>query len=199
MENEAKRVVVDTSGNPGPIGLLGFGMTTILLNLHNAGLFEVGSMIPGMGIFVGGAAQIKAGQMEWKKGNTFAGTAFTLYGFFWLSLVAHWLLPAFGLTPSSNSYAMGWYLTVWGIFTLSMFIGTLRLNRALQVVFASLALLFFLLAAGDFTHSATIKHLAGITGVFCGASAFYTAIAEILNEVYGKVVLPICPIKKQDS
>ena len=79
--------VKDKTGNPAPLGLLGFGMTTVLLNLHNAGFFGLGSMILAMGIFYGGLAQIIAGIMEWKKGNTFATTAFCSYGFFWLTLV----------------------------------------------------------------------------------------------------------------
>lgn len=55
----------------------GFGMTTVLLNLHNAGIFALGSMILAMGIFYGGLAQVIAGMMEWKKGNTFGATSST--------------------------------------------------------------------------------------------------------------------------
>ena len=83
----------DSTSNPAPLGLMGFGMTTVLLNLHNAGLFPVGTMILGMGIFYGGIAQVIAGVMEWKKGNTFGTVAFTSYGLFWLSLVALLMLP----------------------------------------------------------------------------------------------------------
>jgi succinate-acetate transporter protein len=86
---------------------------------------------------------------------------------------------------------MGWYLLMWGIFTAFMFIGTLRLNKALQVVFGTLVILFFLLAAGDFTGIKAIKTIAGIEGVFCGLSAIYACAAQILNEVYGKSVLPV--------
>src|SRR5580765_5224112 len=104
--------IKDSTGNPAPLGLLGFGMTTVLLNLHNAGLYELDSMIMGMGIFVGGIAQIFAGLQEWKKGNTFASTAFTAYGSFWLSLVALWLIPktSFGAAYKSSETAIGWYL-----------------------------------------------------------------------------------------
>ena len=45
-------VMKDSSANPGPLGLFGFGMTTVLLNLHNAGFFEINSMILAMGIFL---------------------------------------------------------------------------------------------------------------------------------------------------
>src|SRR6476660_4437521 len=102
-------LIKDTTSNPAPLGLLGFGMTTVLLNLHNAGLFELNSMIMGMGIFVGGIAQIFAGLQEWKKNNTFGATAFTAYGSFWLSLVALWLLPktSFGAAYASDEKSMG--------------------------------------------------------------------------------------------
>jgi len=181
----------DMSGNPAPLGLMGFGMTTVLLNFHNAGIFELNSMILAMGFFYGGLAQIIAGLMEWKKGNTFALTAFTSYGFFWLSLVMLIVLPKMGLIDAPEQSAMVVYLIMWGIFTAVLFIGTLRLTRALQVVFASLAVLFFLLALGDFTNSSTIKLIAGYEGIFCGFTAIYTALAQVLNEVYGKTVAPI--------
>jgi len=195
MSNENTVIIKDNTANPAPLGLLGFGMTTILLNLHNAGFFGVSAMIMGMGIFVGGIAQLIAGIMEWKKNNTFGTTAFVGYGSFWLSLVAIWLLPNYGVAKPIEA-EMGAYLCFWGLFTLFMFIGTLRLNGALQFVFASLTILFFLLAIGDFTGIKIIKTIAGYEGIICGLSAVYASVAQVLNEVYGKVVLPICPVKK---
>jgi succinate-acetate transporter protein len=94
-----------------------------------------------------------------------------------------------GLKPDEAS--MGWFLLMWGIFTAFMFVGTLRLNRALQTVFGSLVILFLLLAISDFSGVKEIKIIAGIEGVFCGFSAIYACAAQILNEVYGKIVLPL--------
>ncbi|HRU04816.1 MAG TPA: acetate uptake transporter [Candidatus Brocadiia bacterium] len=190
-------IIKDTSANPAPLGLTGFGMTTVLLNIHNAGLYPNNSMILGMGIFVGGIAQVIAGILESRKNNTFGLTAFCAYGFFWLSLVAIWTLPKMGLAAAPDETAMGFYLALWGVFTLGMFFGTLRLNRALQVVFATLTILFGLLALGDFTHSAAIKTIAGYEGIVCGLSAMYAAFAQVLNEVYGRVVLPVCPVVRK--
>lgn len=183
----------DTTANPAPMGLLGFGMTTVLLNLHNAGLYELNSMIIGMGIFVGGIAQIISGIQEWKKNNTFGATAFTAYGSFWIALVTIWLLPktSMGADLKSDDVSMGWFLLMWGIFTAFMFIGTLKLNRALQTVFGSLVILFLLLSIADFTGVKAIKVIAGIEGIFCGLSAIYACAAQILNEVYGKTILPL--------
>ena len=189
-------VIRDTSANPAPLGLTGFGLTTILLNIHNAGFYPNNAMILGMGLFVGGLAQLIAGVLESKKNNTFGTTAFTAYGAFWLSLVAIWVLPRLGLAEKADETAMGCYLAVWGLFTFGMFIGTFRLNRALQVVFGTLVLLFWLLALGDFTRNGAITIVAGYVGIVCGLSAFYAAIAQVLNEVYGRTVMPLGPMRR---
>jgi succinate-acetate transporter protein len=196
MEERQIIKIKDETANPAPLGLLGFGMTTVLLNIHNAGFYELGSMILAMGIFYGGIAQIIAGIMEWKKNNTFGATAFTSYGLFWLTFAGLIIMPKINLTEAASNRSIVAYLILWGIFTSLMFIGTLKLNRALQFVFASLALLFFLLALGDATGSAAIKHFAGFEGILCGASAIYTAIAQVLNEVYKKTILPLGPVNK---
>ncbi len=184
----------DTTANPAPLGLLGFGLTTVLLNLHNAGYYELNTMILAMGIFYGGIAQIIAGMMEWKKNNTFGTTAFTSYGLFWLSLVALILLPNLGLGTATSKPAFAAYFFMWGLFTFIMFLGTLRLNRALQFVFLSLTILFFLLTARDYFGSAAIGTLAGYEGIICGLSAVYTGLAQVINEVYKKVVAPLWPV-----
>jgi uncharacterized protein len=199
--------IKDTTANPAPLGLLAFGMTTVLLNLHNAGFYEMNSMILAMGIFYGGSAQIIAGCMEWKKGNTFATTAFTSYGMFWLTLVALVLLPKIGSSTAPSIVtpliagpagpAFGSYLAIWGLFTAVLFIGTLRLNRALQVVFGTLTILFFMLALGKFTDMGEgFEHITGYEGIVCGLSAMYAGLAQVLNEVYGQTVLPLGPVAK---
>ena len=194
--NDASMQLRDTTADPAPLGLLGFGMTTVLLNLHNAGFYELNSMILAMGLCYGGLAQIIAGIMEWRKGNTFATTAFISYGLFWLSLVALLVMTKLGWAAASNDKAMAAYLFMWGLFTLVMFVGTLRLHIAGQIVFGSLTLLFFLLAYGDYANaSAGFKHFTGYEGIFCGFSAIYTGLAQVLNELYGKVVLPLGPVK----
>jgi uncharacterized protein len=181
----------DGIANPAPLGLCAFGTTTVLLNFHNAGLFEMNSMILAMGLFYGGLAQVIAGVLEAKKNNTFGLTAFTSYGFFWLSLVALVVMPKMGWVAAPSENAMVAYLAIWGVFTLLLFFGTLKLSRALQFVFATLTVLFFLLALGDYTGNSTIKHVAGYEGIICGASAIYTGVAGLLNELFGRTVLPI--------
>jgi Predicted membrane protein len=180
--------VKDGSANPAPLGLLAFGMTTVLLNLHNAGLFAFDWMILSMGIFYGGLAQVIAGIMEWKKGNSFGATAFTSFGMFWLSLAGLQVLGRSGSFPAPDEVSMAAYFCVWGLFTLVLFIGTFRLSRPLQVVFGSLAVLFFLLvakeAAGKTDVGATIGVIAGFEGIFCGLSAMYAGLSQVLRELF---------------
>lgn len=187
--------------NPAPLGLTAFGMTTVLLNIHNAGFFPgPDNMIMAMGIFYGGIAQVIAGILEFRKGNTFGTTAFCSFGLFWITLVAIWLLPqtTFLSVQASPAGFIGWYLFMWGVFTFFMFFGTLKANRALQFVFASLVILFWLLAIGhwmDPASGATVIRIAGFEGIICGASAIYLAMAELIEEQLGRSVLPIGKIQ----
>lgn len=190
----------DVTANPAPLGLMAFGMTTVLLNIHNAGFIGLNSMILAMGVFYGGLAQVIAGIMEWRKNSTFGMTAFLSYGLFWISFVAIFAFSRWMGTPSldlgTTDAAMGWYLLAWGVFTGLMFVATLRINRALQVVFASLTVLFVLLAVAKWTGSETLGKVAGWEGIFVGLSAMYASIAQVWNELFGRVVLPLGPYRE---
>ena len=195
-------IMSEKLANPAPLGLLGFGLTTVLLNLHNAGLFGLDTMILAMGLAYGGLAQVIVGIMEFRKGNTFGTVAFTSYGLFWWSLVLLLVLPNNTIFPGLSApteTAMAAYFFMWGLFTFAMFFGTLKTNRALQFVFMSLAILFFLLVARELTGNMvlydfiTVNTIVGVEGVICGLSAVYLAFAEVLNEAHKKTVLPICP------
>jgi len=178
------------AANPAPLGLAGFALTTILLNIHNAGFYELNVMIMGMGVFYGGIAQIIAGIMEYRQGNTFGTVAFVSYGSFWLSLVFIWAMPGLGL-PAASATSMGWYLTLWGLFTFILFFGTLNGKTIGKLVFGSLTILFFLLALANFTGSHAIHTFAGFEGIVCGSLALYEAAALVINEKKGKEVLPL--------
>jgi len=183
MANET--TIKDTTANPGPLGLLAFGMTTVLLNFHNANLIPLTSMILAMGIFYGGLAQVIAGILEWKKGNTFGCTAFTSYGMFWLVFVGLLVMPKIGWWPDGpDPTTLGYFLLMWGIFTLVMFFGTLKLkNMPLIVVFGTLTILFFLLSIAEFTGNKVIGTIAGWEGIICGASAIYAGLSQVLREL----------------
>lgn len=198
--------------NPAPLGLIAFGMTTVLLNIANAfpdNAYGALPMVIAMGIFFGGLAQVIAGILEFKKGNTFGMVAFSSYGFFWLTFATIVLLPfIYPGTPAVTNQALCAYLFMWGLFTFGMFFGTLKANRALQVVFATLFILFWLLALGhglqtqggdNVTTGKNIVKIAGCEGILCGFSAVYLAMAEVINEANGTTILPIGPIQPKEE
>ena len=173
--------------NPAPLGLLGFGMTTVLLSLHNAGILELDGITLAMGAFVGGLAQVLAGIMEYRNGNTFGTVAFTLYGMFWLTFVStHLGIPGMQFAESS----IGTYLLLWGILTLFLFMGTVKGRKSTMLVFGTLTITFMLLAAGHLGGVDGLLTAGGFVGTVCGLFAMYTAFAEVLSEQHGHEILP---------
>jgi hypothetical protein len=194
--HEVLATVKDNVANPAPLGLMAFGITTVLLNLHNAGLFGMNTMILSMAVFYGGLAQVVVAVQEYKKNNVFGATAFASYGLFWLSFVGMLAFPKWMGIDGPNTTAVGWYLLAWGVFTALMFVATLRITVSLQVVFGSLTILYVLLAISTWSGNATLGKVAGWEGIFVGLSAMYGAIAQIWNEVYGHVVLPLGQVQR---
>jgi len=184
--------IKDITAGAGALGLLGYGMPGVLLSLANAGIIQAGSMILGMVIFFGGFAMFTAGLMEWKKGNTYGMAAYASYGLFWFSFATLLLLPALGLAKDTGGAgAMAAYLALWGLFTVILFIGSLKMSRALQFVLGTLALVFFLEAFGAATGNGSFTIVAGYIGIISGFAAIYTALAPVLNDIYGRTVAPL--------
>ncbi len=185
----AKVVTSETSqwANPGALGLAGFGLNTILLQIHNLGLIQ-GTLPLIYGFFWGGAAQIIAGIIDARRGDTFGLTAFTSYGLFWIGLSFYFLLHWVGVVEMENS-GLAWLFICWGVFTGYMTIGTFKMSVLHIVVFATLTALFFLLAAVFFGALPAI--VAGIEGICCGAAAAYGSAAIVLRDKFDKWVLPI--------
>ena len=182
--------------NPGVLGLACFGFTTILLNVHNIGLIP--STMPIIwGFFWGGMAQVIAGIVDARRGDIFGFTAFTSYGAFWIGLAFAFLLERLGIIALDGP-SLAWTMIVWGIFTGYMTIGACKISRLHVTIFASLVVLFGLLAAHFY--GVVPAHIAGIEGIFVGASAVYGSAAVLLNAQYGRWVLPIglFPIKAKD-
>lgn len=133
-----------------------------------------------------------AGIFDWKRGNMFGMVAFLSYGCFWISFAGLLIIPKMGYGTASDANSLAWYLFIWGIFSTCMFVATLKKAPiALSFVFFTVVLLFMLLAAHNWTESANLGKAAGIEGVICGLSAIYTAFGEILNETYGRTILPL--------
>jgi succinate-acetate transporter protein len=181
--------------NPAPLGLAAFGLTTLVLNAFNAGLVDKTSegLVWPLGIFFGGMAQFAAGMWEAKKNNTFGFTAFSSFGAFWMFLALTNILKNTGaiepITPEGKSL----FLVAWGIFTGYMTVGTFRVSRAVQAVFITLTILFFLLAIG--AHNETWEKIAGWEGMVCAGTALYASFATVLNETWGRQVMPVGVMK----
>ena len=193
---------VARSANPGPLGLAGFGLTTVVLSCINAGILQgdaatLTAVVVPLAFAYGGVAQIIAGILEFKNGNTFGTVAFTSYGLFWWwyafllwTVGAGWLKP-----PAAN--AIGLTLLMWGVFTLYMWIATFRSNFAVWSVFLLLWITFFLLAAGDLGMGTQWRTLGGYIGLITGLDALFVSFAEVTNATFGRTVIPLgSPILK---
>ncbi|MBN1692861.1 MAG: acetate uptake transporter [Dehalococcoidales bacterium] len=173
--------------NPGALGLAAFGLNTVLLQIHNIGWID--SYMPLIyGIFWGGIAQVIAGIIDGKRGDTFGLTAFCSYGLFWIGIAMAFVFQWTGVVTLDNS-GLAWTFIMWAVFTFFMMIGTLKMTFVHFFVFASLVILFGLLAAHKFGAISAVP--AGIEGLFCGAASAYGAAAVIINGKFGRTVLPM--------
>ncbi len=183
-------------GDPAPLGLAGFAFTTALLMLVKTQILPAGDtvLVLSMALAFGGLAQFVAGMWAFKRGNTFAGTAFTAFGAFWLSfyLLVVVFIPLVPKTAGVHDVSnfVGWYELLWGVFTAYMFIASLAGARAIQVVFFLLAVTFVVLAIGDFTTTTGITQVGGWIGFATALAAIYASFADVTNANFKRRVLP---------
>lgn len=184
--------------NPAPLGLAGFGLTTVILSTINCGLMpaEAVPVVAPLAFAYGGVAQILAGVMEYRNGNTFGTVAFTSYGlFWWWYAFLVWTVGAGWIKPPAP-VGVGITLLLWGVFTLYMWVATFKANKGVWSVFLLLWITFFLLAAGDLGWAAG-KMIGGWLGLITGIDALYCSFAEVTNGAFGRTVLPLgAPIAK---
>ena len=183
--------LMDQTANPAPLGLCAFGTTTILLSLWNAGVIGITSPIFAMAIFYGGLAQIIAGLMEWKKNNNFGFLTFVSFGFFWMSFAGVLMLPALGLAKAPGPADLAAFLAVWGIVAFGLLICTLNMHRSLQVTVLAVFLTIVLLVAAELTESGLVKLGAGLMGILAGVLAIYIGLAQVINEVHNRKIIPV--------
>ncbi|MFY9749716.1 MAG: acetate uptake transporter [Methanoregula sp.] len=183
--------LMDQTANPAPLGLCAFGTTTILLSLWNAGVIGITSPIFAMAIFYGGLAQIIAGLMEWKKNNNFGFLTFVSFGFFWMTFAGVLMLPALGLAKAPGPADLAAFLAVWGIVAFGLLICTLNMHRSLQVTVLAVFLTIVLLVAAELTESGLVKLAAGLMGILAGALAIYIGLAQVINEVHNRKIIPV--------
>jgi hypothetical protein len=177
--------------DPVPLGLLGYGMTTVLLSLANATVFDVSAMVLAMAVFFGGVAQVLVCVMAYRNANTFAVTAFGGYGFLWITLGMLTVGSDHGWANASSATGMGFYLLLWAVFSFGLMILSSVAPRALTGVLALTVVLLSLLAIANWADSSTLFKIGGWEGVLTGASAVYLAFAFLLNDTFGRTVLPV--------
>jgi hypothetical protein len=181
--------------NPAPLGLMGFGLTTLVLSVVNANIVGGGPasypIVLGMALAFGGTAQLLAGMWEFRTGNTFGAVAFTSFGAFWISFFFLVSFNVAQLPAKEIGPALGLYLWMWGIFTGLMFLCTFASPRALQLLFLLLTITFILLGIGNSGNDSGIVHAGGYFGIATGAVALYIATADIMQALYKRSVLPV--------
>jgi uncharacterized protein len=182
--------------DPGPLGLAGFAMTTFVLSMVNAGLVAKASepVVLGLALAYGGIAQFAAGMWEFRTGNTFGAVAFTSYGAFWVSFWAFVTFFAGEIPPEHVAAAVGLYLIAWGIFTLYMFVASLRTTGAVALVFLLLTITFFLLGIGEANESSGLVEVGGWVGLLTAIAAWYASFAAVINSTFGRTVAPVMPL-----
>ncbi|MGD1052274.1 MAG: acetate uptake transporter [Candidatus Dormibacteria bacterium] len=193
--------------DPAPLGLAGFGLTTLILSIVNAGWFGNAAIVPltgstlSMAVAFGGLAQFVAGLWAFRRGNTFAGTAFCSYGAFWFSFFLLVQVYLGGIIKGAPNAWLGWvglYLLAWGIFTAYMTIASLGAAKTVTAVFVLLTLTFVVLALGWFTGTVStfgasadgLINLGGYLGILTAIAALYTSFADVVNATWHRVVLP---------
>ncbi|SEN32122.1 hypothetical protein E3O25_06395 [Cryobacterium sp. TMT1-3] len=181
--------------DPGSLGLGAFALTTFMLSLANTGLVPAaGAAVLGVALFYGGIAQLAAGMWEFATGNTFAATAFTSYGAFWLSF--WWLETNPDVAEHAGASGVGVYLLVWAIFTAYMTIAAVKTNRVILTVFILLTVTFIALAMGKFTGFSALSQTGGWLGLATALTAWYGSAAVVVNATWGRTVFPIGAAKR---
>jgi succinate-acetate transporter protein len=187
---------MEKNANPAVLGLLGYGMSTVLLSLSNSGVFPFDGVIIAMAFFFGGAAQTLVASMLFKQGDTFGVVAFGGYSFLWLSfgLIN---FGAFREWWTVDTIAIGWYLIMWTIFTIFLVFASMVAPRVLTFILMLTVVLLGSLGVGALTGNAQLSLFGGYEGIITGALAMYMAFAVLLNEMWGKTVLPLgSPMRK---
>lgn len=186
-----------TVADPGPLGLAGFALTTFVLSMFNAGLVSRAGepVVLGLAVAYGGLAQLLAGMWEFRTGNTFGAVAFSSFGAFWISFFVYVAFFAGAVPAAHAGDAVGLYLIAWGIFTAYMLVASLRTTAAVALVFLLLTATFILLGIGNSGGNDTLVKIGGWLGLGTAVAAWYASFAAVVNATFGRVMLPVMPLR----
>jgi succinate-acetate transporter protein len=189
--------VAPAIGDPAPLGLAAFALTTFVLSFFNAGLVSDKGVpvVLGLALAYGGIAQLLAGMWEFRNNNTFGATAFTSFGAFWISFFVLEQFEGSKIPTTHLGKAVGLYLIAWGIFTTYMWIASFRVSVAVNLVFLLLAATFIVLGIGNANGTESIVHAGGWIGIATAIVAWYASFASVTNKTFGRIVLPVRELK----
>ena len=185
--------MIEKRTNPAPLGLAGFGLTTILLSLVNAGVLPGAgeSVVLPLALFFGGLIQLIAGVMEYREGNTFGTTVFTSYGAFWIWFGSMVILANVGaINLKGADSAVGTALLLWALLTAGFWVASFRLTRLISMAVFMADVTLILLGLWKIMDSQTLHMLGGWAGVITGLLATYASSAVLINTELGRTVLP---------
>jgi len=183
--------------DPGPLGLAGFALTTFVLSMFNAGLVSRAGepVVLGLAVAYGGLAQLLAGMWEFRTGNTFGAVAFSSFGAFWISFFVYVAFFARAVPAADAGHAVGLYLIGWGIFTAYMLVASLRTTAAIALVFLLLAATFIVLGIGNANGDDSLVRIGGWLGLATAVVAWYASFAAVVNATFGRVLMPVIPLR----
>ncbi|HEX4805497.1 MAG TPA: acetate uptake transporter [Conexibacter sp.] len=187
--------------DPGPLGLAGFALTTFVLSMFNADLVSRAGepVVLGLAVAYGGLAQLLAGMWEFRTGNTFGAVAFSSFGAFWISFFVYVAFFARAVPATDAGNAVGLYLIGWGIFTAYMFVASLRTTAAVALVFLLLAATFIVLGIGNANTSNSLVKVGGWLGLATAVAAWYASFAAVVNATFGRVLVPVMPLRRTEE
>jgi len=182
--------------NPSAMGLFGLAMVTFVASSQKLGFTEGTALVIPWAIFLGACAQIFAAINDSKLGNTFGATAFGAYGFFWLAMAFTWMTQngVFGAEMAANADTKQLAVAFIGylIFSLYMTVGSMSTNKMLFIIFVLIDFLFIGLALSVLGIAKEPMHMfAAVSEFLIALVGFYGSGAVLLNEQYGKVILPL--------
>jgi uncharacterized protein len=186
-------------GNSAPLGLAAFAVTTFMLSMINAKLMPaaITPVVFGVAFMYGGIAQLIAGVIQFRTGNTFTGVLFSTFGAFWLSLFAIVQFFLKDIPAAHAGHALGLYLYAFGIFTVWIWLASFRTNVVVVVALAGLAATLFVLGAGNYYGSGLTIETGGYMGLAVAFLAAYLSCAELCEASYKRSVLPVWPLAKR--
>lgn len=190
--------VAPAIGDPAPLGLAAFALTTFVLSFFNAGLVSDKGVpvVLGLALAYGGITQLLAGMWEFRNNNTFGATAFSSFGGFWISFFVLEQFEGSKIPTTHLGKAVGLYLIAWGIFTTYMWVASFRVSVAVNLVFLLLAITFIVLGIGNADGNTSIVHAAGWLGIATAVVAWYASFASVTNKTFGRIVLPVRELKR---